>query len=425
MSKTSLPSANLNANAGNGGVSSWPKAILTIAALLLGVVVVLVGGGIFARYQMFDMVRGDVYGFFHQTVGLDKPTALALGFGVGLIVIGVLWKSFWSLLLGRFTGTLLVAAGLGLLGFWGFSKFGTSPMTPDGKVNQNYAIVDGQCAFFDRDTVIDPRTGKKLFPVTAKVLEACVNRKSGKAPKEVDVSNPAKVEWFDRVLGNPSVYFVKRFNGQMAFFDAPGTDPLTGQPLEAVSIEVVKAAMAQGAISIPTVVQAAPLAPSPAPQSADSTAPEVKAQTRATVSSAPKSIPQTTIPALTRDAVLLVGDADSYAQILIERLHREGVMRHAQRLPASVAWPDAGAPNQAALDAARMLGIRSVAVLSLHKDVTTTAELAGFTHAKVNLNTLVFDTQTGRVSQSSESHAEGRAFNPGGAIAQAMAQLGG
>jgi len=430
MSHAPLPSSSLNTNASNGAHSSWPKAIVTVVALLLGVVVVLVGGSIFARYEVFDTVRGDVYGFFRQTVGMDKPTALALGFGVGLIVIGVLWKSLWSLLLGRFTGTLLVAAGIGLLGYWALSKYATAPMTPTGKANQNYAFVDGKCEFFDLDTIKDPHSGKKLFPVTEKVLEACANRKNGKAPKEIDVSNPAKVEWFDRVLGHPAVYYVKRFNGQMAFFDGPGADPLTGQPLEPVSAEVVRIAMAPGPgattpIATPaSTVASASVAPSPVTESLGDAVSDAKHQPRGVLSGAHEPIVKSSAPALTRDAVFLVGEANHYAPTLIERLHRDGLMRHAQRLPGSVAWPATGAPDAAALEAARMLGIRSVAVVSLHKDIKTTAELAGFTYATLKLDTRVFDIQTGRMIRSTQSHAEGRAFDPSGAIAQAVAQFG-
>lgn len=423
MSQNPLPSAALNANASNSVNWSWSKAIVTIAALLLGVVVVLVGGSLLVRYELFDTVRGDVYGFFRETVGVDRPTALTLGFGLGLIVVGVLWKSLWSLLLGRITGTLLVAAGIGLLGYWGFSKYGTAPMTPTGKPNQNYVVVDGKCEFFDRDTRIDPRSGKKLFPVTEKVLEACANRKNGKSPKEVAVANPAKVEWFDRVLGHPAVYYVKRFNGHMAFFDAPGTDPITGQPLEPVTVEVVKAAMAEGIGASPIAGKPASVDPSPTIQSSGNAASsDANHQRRVVLSAAPEAMSRLSAP--TRDAVLLVGEANNHAQILIDRLQREGVVRHAQKLPGSVAWPAIGSPDAAALEAARMVGIRSVAVVSLHKDVKTTAELAGFAHATLTVKTRVFDTQTGRMTASTQSHGEGRAFDSSGAIAQAVAQLG-
>lgn len=429
MRQNSFPCTTQFSNVNTDGHLSWPKAIVTIVALLLGIAVFVVGGSLVARYELFDTLRGDAYGFFYQTMGMDKPTASALGIGLGLIAMGVLWKSFWSLILGRATGTLMVVAGIGLLGYWGLTKYGTAPMTPSGKANQNYAVIDGQCQFFDHGTPIDPRTGKNLFPVTEKVLEACANRKSGKAPKEVDAANPANVEWFDRVLGHPAVYYVKRFNGQLVFFDAPGTDPMTGQPLEAVTSEVVQAVVAKGSGT-------SPLARTSASGARTSNYHSENEPLQSAISGHPSGLDQPAesggatfvskpaAPALTREAVMLVGEAKKHGQVLIERLHRDGVIHHAVRLPESVAWPATGAPDAAALAAARMLGIRSVAVLSLRNDVKTSPELAGFTHVTTSLITRVFDTQSGLMTESNQSHAEGRAFDPSNAIAQAVAQLG-
>ena len=424
MSHLPLPSSTVNANADNSENWSWPKAIGAIFVSLLALVGVLVVGYVVAAYALFDTVRTDVYGFFRQTAGLDQPTALTLAFGIGLIVFVVLRGSFWGLMIGRVSRALMLLAGIGLLGYWAVSTFATAPMTPGNKPNQKYAVVSGQCVFFDIESAVDPRTGKKLYPVTEKVLEACANRKNGKAPKEVDVSNPAKVEWFDRVLGYPAVYYVTRFNGQMAFFDAPGTDPVTGRPLEPVTAQVVQTVMSRSLGESSASASLASVATSPAVQSLPIAAPDVRHESRVGLSEASGTTANSAAPALTRDAVLLVGDAANYAQTLIERLHREGVMRHAQRLPGTVAWPANGAPDQAALEAARMAGIRSVAVVSLQKDVRTTAELAGFTHASLSVNTRVFDTQTGRTIRSTQSHAEGRAFDTASAIAQAIGQLG-
>ena len=63
-----------------------------------------------------------------------------------------------------------------------------------------------------------------------------------KTPAQILIANPYTYLWFDGRSGYPAVWYVVDSNGQYRFFDAPGRDPVTDQPLLDITPEVVQLA---------------------------------------------------------------------------------------------------------------------------------------------------------------------------------------
>jgi hypothetical protein len=400
----------MNDNARATSSTVW-GFLLGVLRLLVAAGVIIILGSVTARYLVFSTVRSDVYGFFRESLGVDQTTAFALALLLATLAAVVVWKLLWSFLRGRVAGLLAVFA-IALLGWWGLVKFAAAPMSPFGKPNMTYAVIDGRCQFFDIALQTDPATGVSVQPVTERALQACRNLTNGKTPRPVNVSDPARVEWFDTSLGHARIYFVRRPNGDLAFFDAPGADPLLGTILQPVTSDIVQQLLSRSA-NAATLADAAPPSlpvatpePSPAPASAHHRESTVPAATP------PRPVPSRVGYVLSATSDLLAYEA------LLSRLPVP-----AESLPADIAWPLHGAPGAATLQAARNAGFASVIVMSLVTTEQATPELAGFHYVRADLQAHQFDTQTGARQPLSAKSTEGRAFDRASALRLALNQL--
>lgn len=420
MAMSPLPSAALNAS-----VLPPPSVARTVAravVVVLGALLLCAALLVCLRLIGFEFVRAELVGFFRDQIGMQRHSALAIGLGGAIGLLLVFGRSAWRLGVGSLTPLLALGATLMLIAFWGLSEYFTTPMSPQGRINQKYVIVEGRCAFFDAAATIEPHTGKPLRVVTADVLQACAARKNGKAPKAVDVSRPESVDWFDRVLGYPNVYYAQRPNGRYVFFDAPGADPLTGEPLAPVTPDVVMAATEREEEPSPLpppgmqVVPAMQLFPTPG------AALTAASKSVGTPSRMPAPLLRSTAPAATRQALVWSGPVSEHADAVLGQLQRRGIVNAPLRLNA--AWSAApGRPDADVLAQAQHQGAGTVVVVSLQAEVKTQPQLAGFSHAVLHWVVHIYDSSNGTVLGKHQQRAEGRGFSEREAIAEALASL--
>ena len=71
-----------------------------------------------------------------------------------------------------------------------------------------------------------------------------------KPPKEISVKNAQSIEWFDRVTGQPRVWYSAVSDHEFRFFDGRGVDPHTREELKPVTPEIVESIQRQQASQI-------------------------------------------------------------------------------------------------------------------------------------------------------------------------------
>jgi hypothetical protein len=86
----------------------------------------------------------------------------------------------------------------------------------------------------------DPDTGEELLPVTREVVALWKkqNQPARQPPQPID---PDKYAPFDPVSGKPRAWYSRTGAGEYHFYDNPGYDPRTGDPLAVVTRDVIDA----------------------------------------------------------------------------------------------------------------------------------------------------------------------------------------
>ncbi len=97
-----------------------------------------------------------------------------------------------------------------------------------------YALVPGGVVFSDRGG-IEPKYGVPFRNVTPENIRRLLRIQEGRV---ATVSNPAHNDWFDRVTGDPLLWYSRDAGGAFHFFDGPGHDPATSAELKPVTPEV-------------------------------------------------------------------------------------------------------------------------------------------------------------------------------------------
>jgi len=85
-----------------------------------------------------------------------------------------------------------------------------------------------------------PESGEELLPITRDVVETWKTQQKSanvRAPKPID---PEKYAFFDPVTGNARVWFWRSEKGDYEFYDAPGYQPRTGDPLTVVTKDALE-----------------------------------------------------------------------------------------------------------------------------------------------------------------------------------------
>jgi hypothetical protein len=95
--------------------------------------------------------------------------------------------------------------------------------------------ADGKYEFYD-SLGFEPTSGEPLKVVTRDIVDDWKKVAIKKAPKRVD---PATYAFFDPVTGAARVWYWLGKDGKYEFYDAPGYQPATGEPLQLITKDVV------------------------------------------------------------------------------------------------------------------------------------------------------------------------------------------
>jgi hypothetical protein len=88
-----------------------------------------------------------------------------------------------------------------------------------------------------------PETGEELLPISKDIVNLWQSQRNGRntpaartAPQRID---PDKYSFFDPVTGESRVWYWRSESGDYAFYDSPGFQPRTGDPLQLISKDVI------------------------------------------------------------------------------------------------------------------------------------------------------------------------------------------
>lgn len=101
---------------------------------------------------------------------------------------------------------------------------------------------NGQITLFD-SAGFDTVTRAEKHPVTPDVCRAFAQQKTKEQPRRITAS-AKEVEFFDPNNGRPKVWYSKGADGSYALYDRSGFDPVTSDPLQPVTKDIVAGLMA-------------------------------------------------------------------------------------------------------------------------------------------------------------------------------------
>lgn len=108
----------------------------------------------------------------------------------------------------------------------------------DGAPIKYYAITPEGIKFFDSPGY-DPKYGIKLQPVNPEIIEKYKKKQLGLIPNKIEITSPENHEYFDRVTGEPKVWYYLDQQGNFELFDGPGFHPVYKEELKPVTKEIV------------------------------------------------------------------------------------------------------------------------------------------------------------------------------------------
>ncbi|WP_433974265.1 hypothetical protein [Tunturiibacter lichenicola] len=95
--------------------------------------------------------------------------------------------------------------------------------------------------FVSDGTAKDPVYGVESKPCSLLQIKELRNGKGNlQAPVEIRILEADHYPWFDGVTGRPRVWFALDPHGTYRFYDHPGNDPHSGQPLEAIRQDIIE-----------------------------------------------------------------------------------------------------------------------------------------------------------------------------------------
>jgi len=108
----------------------------------------------------------------------------------------------------------------------------------NGSPSKYYAITPEGIRFFDSPGY-DPKYGIKLEPVSPEIIEKYKKKQLGLIPNEIQIPSPESYEYFDKITGEPKVWYYLNNNGDYEFFDGPGFHPVYKEELKPITKEVI------------------------------------------------------------------------------------------------------------------------------------------------------------------------------------------
>lgn len=98
---------------------------------------------------------------------------------------------------------------------------------------------DGSVDIFDL-MGFHPETGEELLAVTRDVVDTWKAQQKATTPREPQRIDPEKYAFFDPISGNARVWYWRGEKGDYEFYDAPGYQPRTGDPLAVITRESIE-----------------------------------------------------------------------------------------------------------------------------------------------------------------------------------------
>lgn len=217
------------------GVGGAGRSLLAVVAIVVAAFLLLWAVD---RTLLFFFAQTYV-GEIAQVFNLDQHFARALALLVWTLLIFFLSKLFSLSAAGRrfgFFGLLALLVGHALL-----LSHGTRDQffeAKSGKATKCYVLTrEGEVRYLENPGV-DPVTGRTCRVYTQETAERLQAYAKGKRPERISKAEP---DFFDLRTGEPIVWYWKDRDGRVELFNLMGFHPESGEELQPVNAEVIKA----------------------------------------------------------------------------------------------------------------------------------------------------------------------------------------
>ena len=219
-------------------VEKWEKIIKAILVILVG------AGAVVAMFYLLQFMVGyQLYAFFldkaYLVFGLDLVLARALAISAAVLAfLAIPWLLslvFMRKKLGQLVLVVIISAIVCSVALY----YGTADVLfdRDGRVVKYYLKTLGGFVFSSTGDV-DPKFGARFKPFTPEIAKEYYLWKKTGALGEIPKIKEGV--YFDRLTGEPIVWYSKRSDGEIHLSPLPGYDIKTGQPLKPMTIEVAE-----------------------------------------------------------------------------------------------------------------------------------------------------------------------------------------
>lgn len=214
-----------------------------LAILLLILLPVLFGLGVYGflrtgSFLTVFVLYSWMWGWLHEHLGLHVQLARAVAALCALpllLVLGMMFASdpqvrrkgialFFAISACVFVGMYFMTRD------WNFDR-------ASGEPARWYVMTLQGCRFFDAPGY-DPELGIALKPVTTQALKECEALERGFASASVDQTQDNV--YFDRITGEPVVWYFKHADGSVELFSMPGFHPRYQSALKPITVDVVR-----------------------------------------------------------------------------------------------------------------------------------------------------------------------------------------
>lgn len=214
------------------------KLIIVISILLIVIITLAI---IIPKFPIFVVKRTFNYAVYH----IVNVSGLSPWLVKGILVFALM-PFYWALLeISKIISRRKKLAKFIILGYSGlffltmfFVSRDTYFQMYDGAPSKYYALTPEGIRFFDSPGY-DPKYGIKLQPVTPEIIEKYKKKQLGLIPNKIDISSPETYEFFDKLTGEPKVWYYLDQDGKFEFFDGPGFHPVYREELKPVTKEII------------------------------------------------------------------------------------------------------------------------------------------------------------------------------------------
>lgn len=218
--------------------SKTNKIFILISILIIVIITLAI---LIPKFPLFVVKRTLNYAAYH----IVNISGLSIWLVKGILVFALM-PFYWALLeISKLYSSRKKLAKFIIFGYSGlffltmfFLSRDTYFKMYDGSPSKYYAMTPEGIRFFDSPGY-DPKYGIKLQPVTPEIIEKYKKKELGLAPNKIEISSPQTYEFFDKITGEPRVWYYLDQNGNFQFFDGPGFHPVYKEELKPVTKEVI------------------------------------------------------------------------------------------------------------------------------------------------------------------------------------------